>query len=48
MIRPWYALGWSSLSGSNQVNVMTKKHMTKDESKQKRKVARASRKHNRR
>lgn len=48
MIRPWTKLNWSSLTQDDQVNVFTKKHLTKDESRRKRKAARASRKRNRR
>lgn len=47
MKRLWYELGWSSLDDARQINTTTKKHLTKDEQRQKRKVARASRKRNR-
>ena len=48
MQRQWTDLKWTSLENKDQVNTTTKKHLTKDESRAKRKVARASRKRNRR
>jgi len=48
MVRSWKELNWSSLTQRDQVNVITKKHLTKEESKRKRKAARVSRKRNRR
>lgn len=48
MTKQWHELGWSSLNDPRQINMVTKKHISKEDSKRRRKVARASRKRNRR